>query len=75
MARKNAFGALGRLSPSYYVQDGVVPRSKLPLTLRGVAEIAARYGFRVAMATSIPSFFSTPVTANSSTAWWQPPTR
>jgi glycolate oxidase len=47
MARKNAFGALGRLSPSYYVQDGVVPRSKLPLTLRGVAEIAARYGFRV----------------------------
>ena len=47
MARKNAFGALGRLSPSYYVQDGVVPRSKLPLTLRGVAEIAARYGLRV----------------------------
>jgi len=47
MARKNAFGALGRLSPSYYVQDGVVPRSKLPLTLRAVAEIAARHGFQV----------------------------
>ncbi len=28
--RKNAFGAIGRLSPTYYVQDGVIPRTKLP---------------------------------------------
>ena len=30
--RKNAFGAVGRLSPTYYVQDGVIPRTKLPAT-------------------------------------------
>ncbi len=45
--RKNAFGALGRLSPNYYTQDGVVPRSRLPETLRGVLEIARRYGLQV----------------------------
>ncbi|MBZ5516905.1 MAG: FAD-binding protein, partial [Acidobacteriia bacterium] len=28
--RKNAFGALGRISPNYYVQDGVIPRTRLP---------------------------------------------
>ena len=32
--RKNAFGAVGRVSPSYYVQDGVVPRTKVAPTLR-----------------------------------------
>ena len=32
--RKNAFGAVGRVSPSYYVQDGVVPRTKIAPTLR-----------------------------------------
>jgi glycolate oxidase len=46
-ARKNAFGAMGRLSPNYYVQDGVVPRSKLPKTLRTVISIGARHGFQV----------------------------
>jgi glycolate oxidase len=46
-ARKNAFGAMGRLSPNYYVQDGVVPRSKLPETLRTVISIGARHGFQV----------------------------
>ena len=38
--RKGAFGALGRLSPDLYVQDAVVPRSKLPEVLRKVREIA-----------------------------------
>src|SRR5437879_11983388 len=37
--RKNAFGAIGRLSPTYYVQDGVIPRTKLPATLRRIDEI------------------------------------
>ncbi|MGH7751998.1 MAG: FAD-linked oxidase C-terminal domain-containing protein, partial [Gemmatimonadales bacterium] len=45
--RKNAFGAMGRLAPNYYVQDGVIPRTKLPATLRAVIEIGARHGFRV----------------------------
>ena len=45
--RKNAFGAVGRISPSYYVQDGVIPRSKLPATLRRVNEIGTKYGFEI----------------------------
>ena len=45
--RKNAFGAMGRLAPNYYVQDGVIPRTKLPQTLRAVLEIGRRYGFQV----------------------------
>lgn len=45
--RKNAFGAIGRLSPAYYVQDGVIPRTKLPMTLRKIDEIGQRYGFRI----------------------------
>lgn len=45
--RKNAFGAVGRLSPSYYVQDGVIPRTKLPGTLRRIAEIGKAYGFEI----------------------------
>ncbi len=40
--RKNAFGAVGRVSPSYYVQDGVVPRTQIAPTLRLIAEVAAR---------------------------------
>ena len=32
--RKNAFGAVGRFSPAYYVQDGVVPRTKIAPTLQ-----------------------------------------
>jgi FAD/FMN-containing dehydrogenase len=35
--RKNAFGAVGRVSPSYYVQDGVVPRTQIAPTLRYIA--------------------------------------
>jgi glycolate oxidase len=45
--RKNAFGALGRLAPSNYVLDGVIPRSKLPQALRRIAEIAKAYGFQI----------------------------
>jgi glycolate oxidase len=45
--RKNAFAAVGRISPSYYVQDGVIPRTKLPVTLRRITEIGKKYGFEI----------------------------
>ena len=45
--RKNAFGALGRLAPSNYVLDGVIPRSKLPQALRQILLIGKNYGFSV----------------------------
>ncbi len=45
--RKNAFGAVGRISPEFYVQDGVVPRTRLPYVLRRVEEICTGYGLRV----------------------------
>ena len=45
--RKSAFAAMGRVSESYYVQDGVVPRTKLPEVLRRIAELEAEYGLRV----------------------------
>jgi glycolate oxidase len=45
--RKNAFGALGRVSAGIYVLDGVIPRSKLPQTLRRIQEIGDLYGFRI----------------------------
>jgi len=41
--RKTAFGALGRVSPSYYTQDGVVPRSKIPDTLAHIGRVATKY--------------------------------
>jgi glycolate oxidase len=41
--RKQAFGAVGRLSPSYCTQDGVVPRTKLPHMLRRIYEIGKKY--------------------------------
>jgi len=46
--RKGAFGAMGALAPNYYVQDGVVPRSKLPEIMRLIAEISKRYNLRIA---------------------------
>lgn len=46
--RKGAFGAMGRLSPEYYVVDGVVPRTKLPAVLTAIGEVSARYGFPIA---------------------------
>lgn len=45
--RKNAFGAVGRISPEFYVQDGVVPRTQLPYVLRRVSEICQHHGLRV----------------------------
>ena len=46
--RKEAFGAMGLLAPNYYVQDGVVPRSRLPEIMKQVAEIGERYRLRIA---------------------------
>jgi glycolate oxidase len=45
--RKNAFGALGRLAPSNYVLDGVIPRSKLPQALRRIQQIGEQFGFQI----------------------------
>jgi len=45
--RKNAFGAVGRVSPSYYVQDGVVPRTKIAPTLRHIGKVAEEYGLTI----------------------------
>ena len=45
--RKNAFGALGRISPSYYVQDGVIPRTRLPEMLEFIEQTATKYGVRI----------------------------
>jgi glycolate oxidase len=46
--RKGAFGALGLLAPNYYVQDGVVPRGRLPEIMARIAEIAERYQLLIA---------------------------
>jgi glycolate oxidase len=46
--RKQAFGAVGRLAPSFCTQDGVVPRTKLPLILREIQRIGAKYDIRIA---------------------------
>ncbi|MCL4402648.1 MAG: FAD-binding protein [Acidobacteria bacterium] len=45
--RKNAFGAVGRVSPSYYVQDGVVPRSRIVSTLGVITEVGRKYGLTI----------------------------
>jgi glycolate oxidase len=45
--RKNAFAALGRLAPSYYSQDGVVPRTRIPAVLQFIEGIAKKYGLRI----------------------------
>lgn len=45
--RKNAFGAVGRVSPFYYVQDGVVPRTQIAPTLRVIAEVGRKYGLTI----------------------------
>jgi glycolate dehydrogenase FAD-linked subunit len=46
--RKNAFPAMGRVSSDYYVQDGVIPRSKLAEVLGRIGELSRGYGLRVA---------------------------
>ena len=46
--RKAAFAAVGRISPNYIVQDGVIPRTALPVVLREIEELAEACGLRVA---------------------------
>ncbi len=46
--RKQAFGAIGRLSPSYCTQDGVVPRTMLPHILREITRIGEKHGIAIA---------------------------
>jgi glycolate oxidase len=46
--RKAAFPAMGKLSPDYYVQDGVIPRTKLPEVLKAIDELGEKYGYRIA---------------------------
>src|SRR5271167_3615634 len=46
--RKAAFPAVGRISPDYYCMDGTIPRAKLPLVLRRMQDMSAKYGLRVA---------------------------
>jgi glycolate oxidase len=45
--RKAAFAAMGRVSPNYYVQDGVVPRTKLPQVLNRIRDLERRSGLRI----------------------------
>ena len=45
--RKQAFGAIGRLSPSYCTQDGVVPRTQLPAILQKIIATGNKYGIRI----------------------------
>ena len=47
-SRKQAFGAVGRLAPSFCTQDGVVPRTKLPLILKAIQEIGTRHQIKIA---------------------------
>ena len=47
-SRKQAFGAVGRLAPSYCTQDGVVPRTRLPEMLGIIHEISKKYDIRIA---------------------------
>ncbi|MHB1676181.1 MAG: FAD-linked oxidase C-terminal domain-containing protein [Sulfuriferula sp.] len=46
--RKNAFPAVGRLSPDYYCMDGTIPRRALPAVLHGIEVLSEQYGLRVA---------------------------
>ncbi|MFZ0040069.1 MAG: FAD-linked oxidase C-terminal domain-containing protein [Solirubrobacteraceae bacterium] len=46
--RKAAFAAMGRIAPAYYVQDGVIPRTRLTEVLRRIDELARDYDLRVA---------------------------
>ena len=47
MGRKNAFGAIGRVTTNFYVQDGVVPRTKLPEAMRLIQDVSRRYALRI----------------------------
>ena len=45
--RKNAFGAVGRVSPTYYVQDGVVPRTRIADTLQHIYKVSEKYDLQI----------------------------
>src|ERR687888_470226 len=47
-ARKSAFAAMGRVAPNYYVQDSVIPRTRLSEVLRRIDELSREYDLRVA---------------------------
>lgn len=47
-ARKGAAGALGRLAPNYYIQDGVVPRTRLPRAMAHVDQVSREFGLDIA---------------------------
>ena len=47
-ARKAAFPAMGRIARAYYVQDGVIPRTRLPEVLERISALGEAYGLRVA---------------------------
>ena len=47
-ARKAAFAAMGRIAPNYYVQDSVIPRTRLPQVLARIDELSAEYRLQVA---------------------------
>lgn len=46
--RKTGFGAMGAISPDYLVQDGVIPRTRLPEVLTKISDISEKYGLRIA---------------------------
>lgn len=46
--RKNAFPAVGRMSPDYYCMDGTIPRRELPRVLKGIAALSQESGLPVA---------------------------
>ena len=46
--RKNAFPAVGRISPDYYCMDGTIPRKQLPRVLQGIADLSEQYSLAVA---------------------------
>lgn len=46
--RKAAFAAAGHLSPDYFVQDGVIPRTQLAQVLKDVEALSEKYGYRIA---------------------------
>jgi glycolate dehydrogenase FAD-linked subunit len=47
LGRKSAFAAMGRIATDYYVQDGVVPRTRLPAVLRQIETLSEEHGLRV----------------------------
>lgn len=46
--RKAAFAAAGHLSPDYYVQDGVIPRTQLPYVLQEIETLSQKFGYQIA---------------------------